>query len=63
MVCDGLEGPTHTGNVRQKLVRADAKGVRYTVVEEGRVRLMDVDWPEDLDWTHGLKPIDRQQEK
>jgi len=56
MVCDGLEGPTHVGNVRQELVRVDANGVRYRVVEDGRVRLMEVDWPKNLDWSNGLEP-------
>ena len=36
---------------------------RYVVGDGKWAWLVEVDWPKDLDWTHGVKPIDHQQEK
>ena len=59
MVCDGVEGPAH-----EKAWHPDNltphnwtdEHFRCFVVVDGRESLVEVDWPEDLDWTNGLEP-------
>ena len=41
----------------------NSKAFRYLVFDGNSERLIEVDWPKDLDWTNGLKPIERPQEE
>ena len=31
----------------------------YTVIDENREWLVEIDWPKHLDWTNGLRPVER----
>ena len=56
MVCDGIEGPAHEKIVSSGHPRIYAgKALRYIALDGNRERLVEVDWPKDLDWTNGLK--------
>lgn len=41
----------------------NAETFRYVVTDNEGEALVEVAWPKDLDWTHGLKPIERGQEE
>ena len=65
-VCDGLEMPSHARAWKDSRITGaftNSKAFRYLVVDGNRERLVEVDWPKDLDWTHGLMPIERPQEE
>jgi len=54
MVCDGIAGPLHE-EIRRPLIYNGK--LRYWAVDGGRMKLVELEsWPEDLDWTHGLRP-------
>jgi len=62
IVCDSIKGPARSTPWFQdwqmvEKCRQDG-GLRYIVVDQGQVWLVEVDWPEDLDWTNGLKPVE-----
>jgi len=64
MICDGIEGPSHDEIAHSgKTGIYPGKTLRYIVVDDNREGLVEVDWPKDLDWTHGLEPIGRAQEE
>lgn len=62
MVCDGIEGPPHR-RIRTLSSATELTGkLRYIVRDGGQDLLVEVDWPKDLDWTHGLEPLTRGKE-
>ena len=60
MVIDGVEGPPHVMVSLWPFLHGpwSIRAVRYFVTDDGRQTLVEVDWPRDLDWTNGLKPIE-----
>ena len=68
LVCDGAEGPAHARIAPRwsTPVGAEEK-LRYSAYDPrdpspasrglASWELVEVDWPADLDWTHGLRPI------
>ena len=64
VVIDGIEGPVHDEVIMQTHPLLwgpwSQRSVRFFVREEGRVKLMEADWPVGLDWTHGLKPMEEK---
>lgn len=59
VVVDGIEGPPHA-HVRFPTLSGpwSARAVRYYASDGGQMRLVEVDWPKDLDWSNGLKPLE-----
>ena len=63
MVCDAVEGPQHEFLWIPKDFQAYPDRLRYIVADEGEAWLVEVEWPKDLDWTNGLKPVKRPKEE
>lgn len=68
-VVDGLKTPEHD-EVRIPTDYLDyPKTLRYVAIDREKgeatrtARLVEVDWPKDLDWTNGLKPVEHLQEE
>jgi hypothetical protein len=58
MVLDGVEGPRHDAVIPLRIRDPEVKGFRYAVNDDGRQYLVEVDWPDALDWSHGLEPAE-----
>ena len=63
IVIDGLEGPKHFWvQIPEKPCKVKGK-FRYVVGDGKSAWLVEVDWPKNLDWTNGLKPIKHPPEE
>ena len=77
VVVDGIEGPKHAFvRIPQKYCWLEGKAItpgvdpaptdkngtlRYVVGDGKEAWLVEVDWPKDLDWTNGLKPVEPEK--
>ena len=57
MVVDGIKGPPHEWIGFFKESGTTPGKLRYVVADDGKAWLVEVDWPKDLDWTQGLRPV------
>ena len=62
MTCEEAKdvSPLYINNdpgLTQEHMVVNSKGFRYRFFSKGHRWEAAVDWPEDLDWTNGLKPI------
>jgi hypothetical protein len=56
MVCDGRETPPHEYIRVPKDTGGGVDVLRYIVQDGQKLKVVEVDWPTDRDWTHGLTP-------
>ena len=65
IICDGIKGSEHDRVLifpqYHTLKLVNKRGLSYTVVDGGRERLVEVDWPKDRDWTNGLKTSGKEE--
>jgi len=61
----GKRSSPGTAETNRRVIRAFTLNgaIRYYAVDNGNVRLIEVAWPKDLNWTHGLEPIEGLREK
>ena len=59
LVGDGVGGPPHERIWIGSDFSVPPGKLRYAVADDGEVWRVEVDWPKDLDWTHGLKSVER----
>ena len=54
IVCDGVEGPRHAwARLPKRFDKVPGK-LRYAVMDDDGAWLVEVDWPQDRDWTSGV---------
>ncbi len=58
VVCDGIRGRAHDAldDVRRNAERKDV--FRHIILDKGNDCLVEVAWPEGVDWTNGLEPLE-----
>ena len=58
VICDGVRGRAWDGIATIPQGGVSSKGFRYVVLSNNRESLVEMTWPKDLDWTHGLEPME-----
>ena len=61
MVCDGIEAASHEKVYALNETVLYTGKLRYAVVDKKRERLVEVDWPKDVDWTNGMQPVEPEK--